>query len=585
MKYLIVIVSLLWASGLFAQTDDVVYEYRKGKKFAVHIVQSGNTLWGLQETYKVPAKDIIAANPGSEKGIQDGQKLLIPMGAATEKYPEGTMILEHVVVKGETVYSLSKREGCTQEELLKMNPDAAGGLKIGQVVKIPVKALTEPVTATVQSAKPVETTVSFSDTVISHKVLDHETLYSISKRFMVSVEELQRVNKLKNTNIKPGQILQIPLKKEQVKQVAIRQVTQAEEVKKVDQELLFKKKEEYHIAVMLPFYLEGGESGYRGIATEFYMGMELAADSLEKLGFRAKIHVYDATNDSMSVVKLLRKPEMKEMDLIFAPLLPQGADIVGEWCKANKIRMVCPSACNGSLLKDNPYVYASVPTDITLLRILARYTLEKHAADQIVLVNTGVSRDQELYDAYRSRFMELSRSRGNVKLIEIKTDDLAGYIRKNGNTVFVVPTRDRAAAMKFMNALQKHGSKAGNGAISVFGTKDWASFDDIKGNVRNKYNIHWASANDLNYALPETKNLLRHYRIKFKADMSRFGAHGFDVMFFYARTLLMGQAGGEGVMNAFNPEPVAPGDGYENNQAYILKNVDYELTRVGLVHE
>ncbi len=587
MKYLLIICTLLMGNLLFSQTEDQVFEYQKGKKYIVHFVQTGNTLWGIQETFKVPAKDIIAANPGVEKGLTEGQKLLIPAGVAEAKYPDGTLIKEHTIVKGETVYKLVKKEGCTLEEFTKLNPGTETSLKLGQVVRIPLKSITEQVKEPVvtQPVKEVETTVNFSDTIISHTVLDHETLYSISKRFMVPVEELQKFNKLKSTNIKPGQVLQIPLKKEQIKQVEIRKVVEIEEIKKVDEELLFKQKDQYNIAMMLPFYLDGGEQGFKSIATEFYMGVQLAIDSLEKLGFNAKVYIYDAKNDSAAIVNLLKKPEMKQMDLIFGPLIPQGADIVASWCKANKIRMVCPSSCNGSVLKENPFVYAAMPTDITLQHILAKYTLENHSKDQIVLVNTGNAKDKELYDAYRERFMELSPAKGNVKLIEIKTDDLAAFIRKNGNTVFIVPTRDKSAAMKFMNTLHKSGSKAGNGTISVFGTKDWGNFEDIKGVLKNKYNLHWASSNDLNYTLPETKKLVRKYRRKYKSDLTKFGAHGFDIMFYFANTLLMEQASKEGVINAIEMEQVGLGNGYENNQAYILKHVEYELVRVGIVHE
>lgn len=238
MRYLLLVMTVFLGSLAFSQTEDVVYEYQKGKKYIVHFVQVGNTLYRLQETYKVPAKDIIAANPGTEKGIVEGQKILVPVGAADAKYPDGTLIKEHTIVKGETLFKLAKQEGVTVDEITKLNPGSEAGVKIGQVVKIPLKSVTEqskPVKET-PPVKEVETTVSFSDTVITHIVLDHETLYSISKRFMVPVEDLQQFNKLKNTSIKPGQVLQIPLKKEQVKQIEVRKVVPVEEPKKIDED-------------------------------------------------------------------------------------------------------------------------------------------------------------------------------------------------------------------------------------------------------------------------------------------------------------------------------------------------------------
>lgn len=586
MKQLLMVLLVCFGTAAFAQTEDVIYEYKKGKKYIVHYALAGNTLWGLHSTYHVPVNDIIAANPGIEKGVMEGQKVMVPVGNAEAGTMDGTSVKEHTVLKGETLYSIAKQEGCTAEELAKLNPGTKAGLKPGQLVRIPVT-----LQAPAKETKPAEAAsvpaVSFSDTVIVYTVKKEETMYSISKRFMVPVVELQEFNKLKSNNIKPGDVLRIPLKKENVKEVPVRAVKPVEQGRKVDQDLLFKKKDEYHIAVLLPFYLDGAgnSEALRNIATEFYMGMELAADSLEELGFRAVLHVYDVKNDSLSVVAMLKKAEMKKMDLVIGPLLPQGAEIVSAWCKTNQIRMVCPSACNSSVLKSNPYIYAAVSTDITQQRITARYIVDNHPKDQIVLINTGVAKDRELYDAFRERFLELSKAKSNVKLIEVKSEDLMAYIRKNSGTVFIVPTRDKSAAMKFMNLLQKSGSRAGSGTISVFGTKEWAGFDDIKGVVRNKYNLHWASSSDLNYSLPETKRLLRKYRIKFRADMSRYAAHGFDVLFYFSRTLLMDEKCSQGVINAFDMEQVSAGNGFENNQCFILKHVDFELIRLALVHE
>ena len=44
----------------------------------IHIVEQGQTLYGLAKKYSITVEDLIAANPGSENGIQIGQKLNIP---------------------------------------------------------------------------------------------------------------------------------------------------------------------------------------------------------------------------------------------------------------------------------------------------------------------------------------------------------------------------------------------------------------------------------------------------------------------------------------------------------------------------
>ncbi|MNU98507.1 Muramidase-2 precursor [compost metagenome] len=591
MKYFFLICILTFSKGLSAQTDtkDWVYEYSNGKKYAVHIAQTGNTLWGIHTTYNVPVDDIVAANPGIEKGVKEGFRYLIPLGGADMKVLSGTIVREHTVAKGETAFSVAKKYNCSVDDLLKYNPGIDKGLKVGQVLKVIIAPTSEQANPTVKpTEKPAVTapSVTFTDTVLVYEVKNSETLYTLSKRFMVPVNDLQKFNNLKSTTIKSGDVLRIPLKKENVKQVQVREVQPKEDLRKVDPELIFKAKTKYNIAVLLSFGLnDKGNTGLKNLATEFYMGVELAADSLEKLGFDATIKIIDLPMDSVGIMKVLNTAEMKDMDLIFGPLIPQSADIVGRWCGKQKIRMICPSACNSSLLKNNPYIYASVTTDMTQQEILAKYTIEKYKTAQIILINPGIAKDQELFDAYRKRFIELSKKNGNVKLIEAKLSDYSTFIRKSGESVVILPTRDKGTVLNFINSLHKSIGKSPNADVTVMGVKEWGGFDDIAGYYKSKYKITWASSSDLNYSLPDTQTLLRLYRKKYRTDMNKAGAHGFDVVYYFTRTLLMGEEVPSEVVNAFDPKVATAGGGYENQSCFILKHEDYELIRVGVFYE
>jgi len=589
-QHLLLVCLLLFSKGVFAQVDtkDWVYEYSNGKKYAVHVAQAGNTLWGIHTTYNVPVDEIVAANPGIEKGVKEGYRYLIPLGGADMKVLSGTIVREHSVEKGETAFSIAKKYNCSVDDLLKYNPGIDKGLKVGQVLKVIIAPTSETIPPK-QTDKPVVSTpaVTFTDTVLVYEVKASETLYTISKRFMVPVNELQKFNNLKSTNIKTGDIIRVPLKKENVKPVPVREVLPKEEIRKVDQDLIFKSKSKYNIAVLLSFGLndKSANTALKNLATEFYMGVELAADSLEKLGFDATIKIIDIPLDSVGIMKILNTSEMKGMDLIFGPLVPQSADIVGRWCGQQKIRMVCPSACNSSLLKNNPYIYASVTTDMTQQEILAKYTIDKYKTAQIILINPGNTKDQELFDAYRKRFIELSKKNGNVKLIEAKLSDFTTFIRKSGESVVVFPSRDKGSVLNFINTLHKAVGKSPNADVTVFGLKEWGGFDDIAGYYKTRYKITWASSSDLNYSLPETQTLLRLYRSKYRADMSKAGAHGFDVVYYFTKTLLMKEDVSNEVINAFDLKSVETGGGYENQSCFILKHEDYELIRVGVFYE
>ncbi|MFN6086399.1 MAG: hypothetical protein ACK476_15905, partial [Fluviicola sp.] len=137
----------------------------------------------------------------------------------------------------------------------------------------------------------------------------------------------------------------------------------------------------------------------------------------------------------------------------------------------------------------------------------------------------------------------------------------------------------------FLNEVFKIKNKAGSGTITVLGTKDWSNFDDITGNMKNELNITWASSSDLNYKREETKNLLRTYRREYKADLNKYGAHGYDIVSYFISYILMDEVTTYSCMNNFHIEQIEPGSGFENKGVIILQNKDYELIRVAEIDE
>lgn len=112
--------------------------------------------------------------------------------------------VKHIVHKGETLYAISKKYNVTVDQLCVANKFAKDTvLKIGQVLIVPTTA--EPVAI----AKPKETLPQETDT---YTVKAGDTLYSIAKRWDITVEILKILNQMSGTNIKVGQTLNVPQK-------------------------------------------------------------------------------------------------------------------------------------------------------------------------------------------------------------------------------------------------------------------------------------------------------------------------------------------------------------------------------------
>ena len=111
---------------------------------------------------------------------------------------------EHVVVKGDSFYTIAKKYGVTTRAMQDANPGVdPSRLKLGQKVIVPAK------TATATSAAPTNGTNGGTKT---YTVKSGDTLASIAKRNGITVKQLQAANNLVTTQIKVGQKLRIPAK-------------------------------------------------------------------------------------------------------------------------------------------------------------------------------------------------------------------------------------------------------------------------------------------------------------------------------------------------------------------------------------
>jgi len=125
----------------------------------------------------------------------------------------GQNFVKHIVLEGETIQSIAQKYKVTPYEIYKLNPDSQSGVKPKSVVLIPKS---ETKTSAKIIEKPVEVkkvepkNVVLNSKTIIHDVVAKETLYSISKKYDVSIESLEEKNPfLKTDGLQIGQKLEI----------------------------------------------------------------------------------------------------------------------------------------------------------------------------------------------------------------------------------------------------------------------------------------------------------------------------------------------------------------------------------------
>uniref|UniRef100_UPI0030EB74C0 LysM peptidoglycan-binding domain-containing protein n=1 Tax=uncultured Flavobacterium sp. TaxID=165435 RepID=UPI0030EB74C0 len=209
------------------------------KQFIDHEVASGETLTSLSKKYGVTVEEIEKENGKVlKKGLQSGSTLKMPVAQnlfinneqkqvvstiSTEQDNNNSLSeITHKVSLGETLYSISKKYGTTVDEITADNIALLkNGLQSGQVLKIKTNkaiVVNEVKTETEKLIKTEELAVDDSNpddfTQIKHLVQPKETLYSISKLYNVSIDDIKQQNEsLLTKSLQSGQEIRIKVKK------------------------------------------------------------------------------------------------------------------------------------------------------------------------------------------------------------------------------------------------------------------------------------------------------------------------------------------------------------------------------------
>lgn len=182
--------------------DSLGVETIDGKVYVIHKVEEKETLYGISRRYGASINDILAHNPTADAGLEIDQVLKIPYSGASPRPsvrqagPGGI----HKVAEKETLFSISRLYGISIDELRSWNNLTASSLSIGQELIIKKTDTPPPVSPQPASVQPKPQSGV-------HEVRPGETMFSISRQYQVSVDDLRRWNNLNGNDLSIGQML------------------------------------------------------------------------------------------------------------------------------------------------------------------------------------------------------------------------------------------------------------------------------------------------------------------------------------------------------------------------------------------
>jgi len=208
-------------------------EKYKGKPYYIHFVAQGETLAAIAKAYFVTSKEIADENPEIEKGLKADMVLRIPKRAETEIIPvEKPGIAKPKEQVGDTkqknndstsVPNIIVDAAMKQEPAISTSqPEPIVEAKQKQPVVSPKQKESTGIEKQKEPVKDVKTS-EVADTkgdYIQYMVRKQETLYAISKKFNITVDEILKANPGLEL-LKEGMTLKIPFLNNAKKEVVV----------------------------------------------------------------------------------------------------------------------------------------------------------------------------------------------------------------------------------------------------------------------------------------------------------------------------------------------------------------------------
>ncbi len=518
------LLSVIQDNAVFAQEQTTRVERSSekvivnGRLYYIHTVQKGQTIYAISRAYGVNENDILNENPGiAPESISPGTALRIPIKtyiqSSDNKQDEQDKQDErdkdnfhyHKVKKGQTLYFISKKYNVPVDIIYTYNDQVKAGLKTGQILKIP---------KTDFLAEISETKVT-EDKFIYYTVSENDTLYAISKRFGVPVNEIVNYNNQLRWGLKEGQILRIPKPgvlyvdtlKTTVDSVALLLEKYTSPLSAYECDSVRGLRDSIKVALLLPFFskeflevqkLEKDTSLITNIAhyeaskkkvsigssfVEFYEGVLLAVDSLKNSVKSIKIIVRDTERDTNTVKRIIRELEHFEPDIIIGPVFPENLKLVSDFARQNHIIIISPLSSRTDFVDNNPFIIQVIPSRQTELDVWADY-ISQYYDKNIILVHNSDSEDSKEIDYFREKLFSCFYSDSTYKYIiykEVRFNDtlteniLYALDEEKDNMVFISSTNE-AYVMEAVNKLRRYQKDY---RIRVFGYPVWQTWSNI----------------------------------------------------------------------------------------------------------
>lgn len=386
-------------------------------------------------------------------------------------------------------------------------------------------------------------------TYYAHVVTAKQTLWSISRAYGVSVQDIYEANRnldLEHAGLKAGQVIFIPAAPapavveaapEAAVEASPEAVPEAEQTRdtEVQQEtspadsvevFVYDMPDVIRVAVMLPF----GNSRLSDTCVDFYSGILLAARDLGNSGIKLELTALDTENTSLSDhFHLMRS------DVIIGPVTDAGIEASLNRCPGGKFVISPLDPKTAERTRTERIIQAPTPASSQNGEVVRWLAEDMQPGDSLVVLLSSDSQPsanaRNILDSLNASGLRYRTIKyGILEGLEIQ-NRFTSRASANGTTRYIIASEDESFVNDAVRNISLMAYKKFN--VALYAPSKIRSYGTIETENLHNVNTHMTAAYYTDYTSEAVKSFVLAYRALFDAEPNSFALHGYDTLHYF----------------------------------------------------
>jgi hypothetical protein len=363
----------------------------------------------------------------------------------------------------------------------------------------------------------------------------------------------------------------------------------------------------HKVAVFVPLYLDTAfdaldEYGFGKTfpkflnpGLEFYEGVQLAVDSLNKTGIALDVMVYDTRSKKSSILQVSQKPEFQNTELIIGHVAYNEVKVLAEIAKNKNIPFINTNIPNDMGITNNPSFVLLNSTLLTHCQAIYKFLQKSYASSPIVLfTRKGVQED-----VLKGYFAQIEKSTPTfplkIRVVTLKNNftpqDMLPYFDSTRVTMCIAASLDETFAKDIARHLAYLNKTY---PVHLFGMPTWDMIRDFEKRDYRDLEIFYSTPFYNAKTDRISISITNHFKQNLFSRPTDMVFRGYECMMRFGKLLAdygpnLGSSIGEKkykVFTDFDIQPVFTNqqsprlDYFENRKLYFVKMIDGNVRAV-----